>query len=161
MIRNHLADASGFEIGDGVCLRAKDVKTGRRTLKRTSGGTDAFRSTAPSARISVAERRHGRHAVPMLKRRIHRTGRIEDLVLMETARTMKPRWQPRGCIFLQDCNRVTIRRVNARNNGDGISWQICHDVLVEHCVSKTMPVSVSIPGPVRSAPSCGSIPCAK
>ncbi len=42
-----------------------------------------------------------------------------------------------GCIFLQDCERVVIRGVTARNyNGDGISWQICHDVLVENCVSE-------------------------
>ena len=41
-----------------------------------------------------------------------------------------------GCIFLQDCNRYTIRNVEARNyNGDGISWQICHDVVVENCYS--------------------------
>ena len=42
-----------------------------------------------------------------------------------------------GCIFLQDCNRITMRGVTARNyNGDGISWQICHDVLVENCTSE-------------------------
>ncbi len=41
-----------------------------------------------------------------------------------------------GCIFLQDCNRYTIRRVEARNyNGDGISFQVCHDVVVEECYS--------------------------
>jgi nitrous oxidase accessory protein NosD len=41
-----------------------------------------------------------------------------------------------GCIFLQDCKDVTIRNVIARNNnGDGISWQICHDVRVENCHS--------------------------
>jgi parallel beta-helix repeat protein len=41
-----------------------------------------------------------------------------------------------GCIFLQDCNRYTIRGVTARNyNGDGISFQICHDVVVENCHS--------------------------
>jgi len=42
-----------------------------------------------------------------------------------------------GCIFLQDCNRFQIRDVVARNyHGDGISWQICHDVIVENCVSE-------------------------
>ncbi len=41
-----------------------------------------------------------------------------------------------GCIFLQDCNRYTIRNVEARHyNGDGIGWQISHDVLVENCHS--------------------------
>ena len=39
-----------------------------------------------------------------------------------------------GCVFLQDCNRFTIRKVEARNyNGDGISFQMCHDVVVENC----------------------------
>jgi hypothetical protein len=42
-----------------------------------------------------------------------------------------------GCVFLQDCADVTIRRVVARDyHGDGISWQICHDVLVEDCESR-------------------------
>jgi hypothetical protein len=37
-----------------------------------------------------------------------------------------------GCIFLQDCNRITMRSLAARHyNGDGISCQICHDVLAE------------------------------
>ena len=41
-----------------------------------------------------------------------------------------------GCIWLQDSTRITMRKVAARNyNGDGISWQICHDVLVEDCDS--------------------------
>jgi len=42
-----------------------------------------------------------------------------------------------GCIFLQDCNRIHIRGVTARNyHGDGISWQVSHDVVVENCVSE-------------------------
>jgi nitrous oxidase accessory protein NosD len=41
-----------------------------------------------------------------------------------------------GCVFLQDCSRIAMRNVTARNyNGDGLSWQICHDVLVENCRS--------------------------
>ena len=36
----------------------------------------------------------------------------------------------------QDCNRIHMTGVEARNyNGDGISWQICHDVVVENCHS--------------------------
>lgn len=39
-----------------------------------------------------------------------------------------------GGIFLQDCARITIRDVTSRDNhGDGISWQIAHDVTVEEC----------------------------
>ena len=41
-----------------------------------------------------------------------------------------------GCIWMQDCNKIVFRKVTARNyNGDGISWQICHDVLAEDCHS--------------------------
>jgi len=41
-----------------------------------------------------------------------------------------------GCIFCQDCSRITVRGVTTRNyNGDGVSWQICHDVVVEDCHS--------------------------
>jgi hypothetical protein len=41
-----------------------------------------------------------------------------------------------GCVFLQDCQRVGLRNVEARNyNGDGISWQICHDVTADNCYS--------------------------
>jgi parallel beta helix pectate lyase-like protein len=42
-----------------------------------------------------------------------------------------------GCIFLQDCADIAIRKVVARDyHGDGISWQICHDVTVEECESR-------------------------
>lgn len=42
-----------------------------------------------------------------------------------------------GCLFFQDCNRLVFRSVVARNyNGDGISWQICHDVVVEGCTAE-------------------------
>jgi hypothetical protein len=41
-----------------------------------------------------------------------------------------------GCIFLRESNRINLRGVTARNfNGDGISWQVCHDVRVEECHS--------------------------
>ena len=39
-----------------------------------------------------------------------------------------------GGIFIQDCDRITIRDVTARdNNSDGVSWQVCDDVTVEGC----------------------------
>ncbi len=39
-----------------------------------------------------------------------------------------------GCVWFQDCARVRIRRVVARNyNGDGISFQTCHDTAVTDC----------------------------
>ncbi|MBM3501193.1 MAG: hypothetical protein FJX74_21290, partial [Armatimonadetes bacterium] len=41
-----------------------------------------------------------------------------------------------GGLFLQDCDRVTVRDVTTRdNNGDGISWQVCDDVTIDSCRS--------------------------
>ncbi|MEZ6048084.1 MAG: right-handed parallel beta-helix repeat-containing protein [Planctomycetaceae bacterium] len=41
-----------------------------------------------------------------------------------------------GNIFAQDCHALTFRNVESRNfNGDGFSWQICHDVVVDNCHS--------------------------
>ena len=42
-----------------------------------------------------------------------------------------------GGIFMQNCDRVTIRSVTLRhNNSDAISWQICEHVTVEDCRSE-------------------------
>ncbi len=41
-----------------------------------------------------------------------------------------------GGIWMQDCSRLEFRGVTSRNyNGDGFSWQICHDVVAEDCHS--------------------------
>jgi hypothetical protein len=84
------------------------------------------------------ERRHLLHAVPALSGEFVDDLRIENLVLdgnRENNAELDGNYA--GCIFLQDCNRITIRGVTARNyHGDGISWQICHDVVVENCVSE-------------------------
>ncbi|MBU0606680.1 MAG: right-handed parallel beta-helix repeat-containing protein, partial [Armatimonadetes bacterium] len=39
-----------------------------------------------------------------------------------------------GGIFIQDCERIRVAEVTSRdNNGDGVSWQVCHDVTIEGC----------------------------
>jgi hypothetical protein len=136
-----LADSSGFQVGDGVVLRAKNPDNGsniviKRTLVARSGnrfkldrglrenlwlsGTPTCSSLFP---LLTAE-----HATDVV---------IEDLALDgDKANNEHLDGNYAGCIFLQDCNRFTIRRVTARNNnGDGISFQICHDVRVEDCQS--------------------------
>ena len=41
-----------------------------------------------------------------------------------------------GGIFIQDCDRITVRDVTTRdNNGDGISWQVCDDIVIANCRS--------------------------
>jgi hypothetical protein len=135
-------DPKGFEIGDGVCLRAKNVGTGANiVLKRTlvSRLGNRFKLDRP-LRENLWKLGHATISTlfPILSGENLSDVTIENLTL-EGNREHNDNLDGNyaGCIFLQDCNRITIRGVQARNyNGDGISWQICHDVLVEDCVSE-------------------------
>ena len=137
-----LADAKGFEIGDGVCLRSKDAKTGRMTvIKRTLIARSGSRFLLDKAlRENLWQMNDATAATlfPILSGEFIEDVVIENLVL-DGNREKNDRLDGNyaGCIFLQDCNGITMRGVTARNyNGDGISWQICHDVLVENCTSE-------------------------
>lgn len=137
-----LHDASGFRVGDGVCLRAKDAKTGRQTvIKRTLVARSGSRFKLDKAlRENLWQMNDATCATlfPLLSGENVNDVRIENLVLDgNRAHNAELDGNYAGCIFLQDCNRMHISGVIARNNhGDGISWQICHDVVVENCVSE-------------------------
>jgi hypothetical protein len=136
-----LASAQGFRLGDGVCLRAKNPATGgpvviKRTLVARSGNRfkldralreNLWLKGAPTA-ATLFPLISGENIAGIV---------IEDLALdgnKDNNDNLDGNYA--GCIFLQDCKDVTIRNVIARNNnGDGISWQICHDVRVENCHS--------------------------
>jgi Right handed beta helix region len=137
-----LLDAAGFQVGDGVCLRAKNRDTGanvvvKRTLVAKQG--NRFKLDRPlrenfwklgDATVSTL--------FPIISGENVSDLAIENLTLdgnKDHNGNLDGNYA--GCIFLQDCSRVAIRAVQARNyNGDGISWQVCHDVLVEDCVSE-------------------------
>lgn len=136
-----LADATGFDVGDGVCLRTKDVDTGavhvlKRTLVARSGNRfkldkalrDNFWTASAPSVTSV---------FPLLTAEFMNDIAVESIALdgnKENNAYLDGNYG--GCIWFQDCSRLTMRGVTARNNnGDGISWQICHDVIVEHCHS--------------------------
>ena len=137
-----LKDAGGFRLGDGVCLRSKNPTNGAAVvLKRT-----LVARTGPRFKLDKPLREnvwlmHGATAstlFPLLSGEEVSDVRIENLVL-DGSREHNAELDGNyaGCVFLQDCNRITLRGVTARNyNGDGISWQICHDVVVEDCVSE-------------------------
>ncbi|MDR3638390.1 MAG: right-handed parallel beta-helix repeat-containing protein [Isosphaeraceae bacterium] len=132
-----LEDARGFKVGDGICLRAKNPHHGgatvlKRTLVARSG--DRFKLDRPlRENLWLAGTPTASSLFPLVS-----GDNVSDLVIEDLAldgnRSENENLDGNysGCIFLQDCNRITIRRVTARNqNGDGISWQICHDVSVE------------------------------
>lgn len=136
-----LASAAGFEVGDGVCLRAKNPHSnGQTVIKRTlvarQGGR--FKLDRP-LRENLWQMGEASAATlfPILSGEGVADVEIENLVLDgNKERNANLDGNYAGCIWLQDCSRVVIRGVTARNyNGDGLSWQVCHEVVVEHCVS--------------------------
>jgi hypothetical protein len=137
-----LADAAGFKVGDGVCLRAKNPHNGgatviKRTLVARSGNRfkldKGLRENLWGAGNPTAST-----LFPILSGEFVTNVTIENLTLDgNKANNQELDGNYAGCIFLQDCANFDIRRVIARNyNGDGISWQICHDVTVEDCESR-------------------------
>jgi hypothetical protein len=136
-----LADATGFRVGDGVCLRARNPDTKgltvvKRTLVACSG--NRFKLDRP-LRENVWQMGEATASTlfPILSGDNVADVVIEDVTLdgnKENNQNLDGNYA--GCVFLQDCNRVTLRKVTARKyNGDGISWQVCHDVVVEDCHS--------------------------
>ncbi|MFN0127905.1 MAG: right-handed parallel beta-helix repeat-containing protein [Verrucomicrobiales bacterium] len=137
-----LENPEGFRLGDGVCLRAKNPANGAAVvLKRT-----LVARTGPRFKLDRPLREnlwvmHGATAAtlfPILSGDHIEDVRIEHLTLDgNRAHNDELDGNYAGCIFLQDCNRIAIRGVTARDyHGDGISWQVCHDVVVEDCVSE-------------------------
>jgi hypothetical protein len=136
-----LQEADGFQVGDGVCLRTRNPHNGgqdvvKRTLVARSGQRfkldRALRNNFWTQGESTVAT-----LFPLLSGDEISDVVIENLVL-DGNRTNNENLDGNyaGCIFLQDCNRVAMRSVTARNyNGDGFSWQICHDVVVENCHS--------------------------
>jgi hypothetical protein len=136
-----LADAKGFQVGDGVCLRAHNPHTkGMTVLRRTLVARTGNRFKLDRAlreNIWLQGDATAATLFPLLCGEEIADVAIENITL-DGNRKQNDHLDGNysGCIFLQDCNRIRIRGVEARNNnGDGISWQICHDVTVENCHS--------------------------
>jgi hypothetical protein len=136
-----LADAKGFQLGDGICLRCKNPHNGSTTvMKRTLVARSGNRFKLDRAlRENFWQMGNASAATlfPILSGENIADVVIENLTLDgNKANNENLDGNYAGCIFLQDCNRITVRQVTAHHyNGDGISWQICHDVKVEECHS--------------------------
>jgi len=137
-----LADASGFRVGDGICIQGKNAHSNaplviKRTLVARSGNRfkldKALRenvwkladaSVVSSFPIITGENIHG-FAIENLNLDGNRAN--NDLLDGNHA----------GCVFLQDCRDVVLHKLHAHHyHGDGLSWQICHDVRATDCVSR-------------------------
>ena len=136
-----LENATGFKVGDGVCLRAKNPHDGgntviKRTLMARSG--NRFKLNAGLRKnLWLSGNPTAATLFPLLNCEHVNHVAIENITLDgNRANNENLNGNYAGCIFAQDCSRLTFRNVEARNyNGDGMSWQICHDVVVENCHS--------------------------
>lgn len=136
-----LKDARGFHIGDGICLRTTNPHNGaidvvKRTLVARSGNRFKL-DKALRKNFWLRGNATCSTLFPIFSGEFIRNVRIENITLDgNKAKNDNLNGNYAGCIFLQDCKRIAIRGVEARDyNGDGISWQICHDVTVENCHS--------------------------
>jgi hypothetical protein len=137
-----LADGKDFRVGDGVCLRAKNPHHGGPTvLKRTLVARCGNRFKLDKGlreNLWLAGNPTVATLFPILSGEFITNVVIENLTLDgNRANNDELDGNYAGCIFLQDCADIAIRKVVARDyHGDGISWQICHDVTVEECESR-------------------------
>jgi hypothetical protein len=132
-----LADPGGFELGDGVCIRTGnggDVV--KRTLVARSGNRFKL-DRALRKNFWLANDTTVSTLFPLFSGEEISDVSIENLALdgnKQQNENLNGNYA--GCIFVQDCSRLQFRGLTTRNyNGDGISWQICHDVVVENCHS--------------------------
>lgn len=136
-----LAAGHSFRVGDGVCLRTKNPHTGgsdvlKRTLVARSGNRFKL-DRALRKNLWISGNPTAAALFPLFSGD-HLENVVIENITFDGNRKNNENFNGNyaGCIFLQDCNRITMRDVTTRNyNGDGISWQICHDVVVENCHS--------------------------
>lgn len=134
-----LADAADFRVGDAVTLIGKNPHHGGdQVIKRRLVASDGKRfklNQGLRKNLWISEKPICTSLFPLLTSENCSDVLIENLCLDgNLANNANLNGNYGGNIFLQDCKRFQIRNVESRNyNGDGISFQICHDVRVENC----------------------------
>ena len=136
-----LQDGGAFQVGDGVVLQATNPhNNGAIVIKRTLVARNGNRfklNDGLRENLWLSGKPTCASLFPLLTSERTADVIVENITLdgnREHCENFNGNYG--GCVFLQDCNRYTFRGVTARNyNGDGISFQICHDVLVENCHS--------------------------
>lgn len=134
-----LANPDGFQVGDGIILETKNADTGgvdvlRRTLVARSGSRfkldKALRANFWKGMNPTVSSRF-----PMITAEEESQFAVENLALDgNRANNTNINGNYAGALWFQDCSNITLTGLNVRDyNGDGISFQICHDVVVEDC----------------------------
>lgn len=140
-----LADAGGFQVGDGVCLRVDNVRHRghhiiRRTLVARSGRRFKLDRPLEDDDFSLKGNAHLMTLFPLLSGDGAADVVIDNIALdgnKANQETLEHYWGNfLAGIWLTRSNRIKIRNVVSLNScADGISWQTSHDVSVEDCHS--------------------------
>lgn len=136
-----LKSGGSFRVGDGVVLQVKNPhNSGSTVIKRTLTARSGNRfklNDGLRENVWLSGEPTCASLFPLFTSERTHDVLIENLTLDGNRQNCENfNGNYGGCIFIQDCNRYTFRRVTARNyNGDGISFQICHDVVVDECHS--------------------------
>ena len=136
-----LSDAKGFQVGDGIVLRTKNPHNGSSdTYKRTLVARSGNRFKLNEMLVENFWTKEGASAATL--HALFDGYRISDIAIENIcldgnrANNEFLNGNYVGCIFLRESNKINLNNVIARNfNGDGISWQVCHDVRVDNCHS--------------------------
>jgi parallel beta-helix repeat protein len=138
-----LADPSGFQVGDGVCLQVIDEwHQGAWFIQRSlvARNGNRFKLNKPLSDDDFTVK--GKATIGTLFPLFNVDGvsdvRIENIALdgnRAKQESLYHNWgNILGCIWLNKSNRIEMRKVIAREScADGISAQTCNDVLIEDC----------------------------
>jgi hypothetical protein len=136
-----LSNADDFKVGDGVVFRAINAHDGSAlVIKRTLVGRSGNRFRIDSGlreNLWLSGKPTCSSLFPLLTAERASDVIVENLTIDGNRKNNENfNGNYGGNVFLQDCNRFTFRKLESRNyNGDGISFQISHDVIVEDCHS--------------------------
>ncbi len=134
-----LEDASGFRVGGGLMLTSLEetAKTPQATVHTIIGidGNVLYLDSQPRMNHWLGLEAKASSISSIIRADYSENWSIHNLVLdgnREHNEYLNGNYG--GAIFIQDCQHVSIKNVQIRDfNGDGMSWQVCHDVSVEDC----------------------------
>jgi len=137
-----LADPSGFQVGDGVCLEVQVPRIGHYTIRRTlvARSGNRFKLDRNLNDHSFGPKEDGTISTlfPLFSGDGIANATIENIALDGNRANQETLYHYWGNylagVWLNLSNRVQIRNVTSRGScADGISWQTSHDVSVEDC----------------------------
>ena len=132
-------DPTGFTVGSGLVLQGKCPHSGRsRQTKHTVtvvDGNTLWLDSQPRENFWIGHEAEAATVFPMVTADWVQDIAVANLVIDgDRERNAYLNGNYGGGMFFQDCERVRVEHVQARNvHSDALSFQIVHDLTVENC----------------------------